>query len=152
MFVRKLQAICILLVLVILVETSTAVLVTTNDTKNSTNIANTTAEIGSSSTAGYPTHQVWAIARGYLNPLNWIHLHWVDWTGNAKWHEEIDPNRVRMMNYTSPSWAAGYYIEAYSPHYGNAWTKTVYWWDGWVDGKFCNDLHFYLKHFIILSL
>lgn len=81
MFVRKLQAICILLILVILVKTSTAGPVITKDTKNSTNIANTTAEID---TIYYPPHLVWMVVRGYVDPLTWIRLHWVNGYGDAK--------------------------------------------------------------------
>ncbi|CAG8591321.1 3749_t:CDS:2 [Paraglomus occultum] len=92
-------------------------LVTTNDTKNSTNIANTT-EIGSSDTIGYPTHLVWTYIRGYLDPLSYIRLHWVDWTGQPKWHEDINsPDDLPMVSYTSPSWAAGYFYEIWAPEY-----------------------------------
>ncbi|CAG8557369.1 10982_t:CDS:1, partial [Paraglomus occultum] len=130
MFVRKLRAICILLILVILVKISTADLVTTNDTKNSTNIANTT-EVGSYDTTGYPTHLVWMIIRGYVDPVKYVRLHWVDYNGQPKWHENINPpNERTIVSYTSPSWAAGYFYEIWAPNYNmRFWTDTIYWWD-----------------------
>ncbi|CAG8648316.1 3843_t:CDS:1 [Acaulospora morrowiae] len=143
MFVRKLQAICILLILVILVKPSTAGPIITKDTKNSTNIANTTAEIDTY----HPSHLVWMIVRGYLDPLNWIRLHWLDENGQARWHDEFDPNTgSHVLNFTSPNWAAGYLIEAYAEGWGNKWSPKIFWWDGWVGGKYCNDNHFYLKN------
>jgi len=139
---RKLQAIGILLILVILVKSSTADLVITdNVAKNS---ANTTAEIATDS--GYPIHQVSMVIRGWLVPLDYLRLHWVDWTQQSRWYEDIDTDGHDWLTvqYTSPSWAAGYYYEM-SSFYGNANTDTVLWWDGWVDGIYCNNLHLYIK-------
>ena len=146
MFVRKLQTICILLILVVLVKTSTTDLVIANDTKNFTNVANTTAEISHS--GGYPIHQVSTMVRGWLIPIRYLHIHWVDWTGQSKWYETINTegrDLLQITESTSPPWAVGYYYDLAS-FYGNGPTSPIFWWDGWVNGIFCNDLHFYIKH------
>ena len=149
MFVRKWQVICILLTLVILVKNSTAGLVITNDTKNSTNIANTTAAAKASG-GGYPIHKVSTAVRGWLVPINYLRLHWVDWTRQSKWYEDITTNGHDWLTLesTSPNWAAGYYYE-FSSLYGDGGLSPIFWWDGWVNGIFCNDLHFYIKHAFI---
>ncbi|CAG8565275.1 11018_t:CDS:1, partial [Paraglomus occultum] len=130
MFVRKLQVICILLILVILVKTSTAGLVTTNDTKNYTSIANTTADHAG---VFYPTHTVWAMIRGYTEALKYVRLHWVDYTEQPKQHEGIYPDtEYYVASYTSPPWAVGYFYEIWSPDFDTRfWTDTILWWDGW---------------------
>jgi|SRR6185312_1193212 len=141
MFVRKVQTTAILLILVVLVKASTAgFVIADNVAKNSADIS---TEIATDS--GYPIHKVSMVISGLLVPIDYLRLHWVDWTQQSKWYEDINTDgHDGTVEYTSPSWAAGYYYEI-SSSYGKGILDTVLWWDGWVDGTFCNDLHLYTK-------
>ncbi|CAG8760836.1 11020_t:CDS:1, partial [Gigaspora rosea] len=112
----------ILLILVVLIKPSTTHVIPNNRTiikhieKNSTNdnqFANTTTEVIAN---GYPIHEVSLVARGWLVPLDFLRLHWVDWTQKSKWYEDIETDGQDWVTkkFTSPSWAAGYYFSFYS--------------------------------------
>ncbi|CAG8532240.1 10151_t:CDS:1 [Paraglomus occultum] len=151
MFACKLQAIWILIILLaVSVKSSTANLVIAD--KTTKNFTNVTAAIAPDSGGGYPTHLVSMVVRGFLTLLTLLRLHWVDWTQQSKWHEDIDFDSDWVLaNFTSPSWAAGYYYETHT-YFGDENLTNILWWDGWVNGIYCNNLYFYLKHIIDYKL
>ncbi|CAG8626019.1 10537_t:CDS:1 [Paraglomus occultum] len=111
MFARKLQAIWILIILLVVsAKSSTADLVIADKAKSFTNV---TTAITPDSDGGYPIHQVSMVVRGWLVPLDYLRLHWVDWTQQSKWYEDINTDGHDWLTeqFTSPSWAAGYYYE-----------------------------------------
>ncbi|CAI2164623.1 16190_t:CDS:2 [Funneliformis geosporum] len=48
-------------------------------------------------------------------------------------------------SYTSPDWSIGYKLSIHTDA-GTFHEGPFLWWDGWVNGIYCNDIHLHLKN------
>ncbi|CAI2166396.1 20662_t:CDS:1 [Funneliformis geosporum] len=90
----------------------------------------------------YPIHSVSFNPRG-ADVISAICIHWYDYTQQEKW---TDCNiKIRSpTSYTSPDWSIGYKLSIHTL-FGTFHIDPILWWDGWVGGKYCNDIHLYFK-------
>ncbi|CAI2185079.1 17415_t:CDS:2 [Funneliformis geosporum] len=91
----------------------------------------------------YRTHPVHRVA---LNPrgteANKICIHWYDYTQQEKL-SECDISIREPTSKTSPDWSIGYKLSIHDT--GTFHRGPFFWWDGWVNGIYCNDIHLHLK-------
>ncbi|PKK63675.1 hypothetical protein RhiirC2_788567 [Rhizophagus irregularis] len=92
----------------------------------------------------YPQHRVAFNTRGYIEAINKICIHWYDYHQNEI-SDECDIPVGGPSSKTSPAnWSIGYKLSIHTEG-GTFHNGPFFWWDGWVNGIYCNDIHIHLK-------
>ncbi|CAB4477191.1 hypothetical protein RhiirA5_445141 [Rhizophagus irregularis] len=91
----------------------------------------------------YSEHKVAFNPRGYTEGLNKICIHWYDYHQNEISNECNIPVGGSSSK-TSPVWSIGYKLSMHTVG-GTNHQGPFFWWDGWVNGIYCNDIHIHLK-------
>ncbi|CAB4392735.1 unnamed protein product [Rhizophagus irregularis] len=92
----------------------------------------------------YPQHRVAFNPRGYASIINKICIHWYDYHQNEI-STECDITADEPSSKTSPAnWSIGYKLSIHTEA-GTFHNGPYFWWDGWVNGIYCNDIHFHTQ-------
>ncbi|CAB4489011.1 uncharacterized protein OCT59_024738 [Rhizophagus irregularis] len=92
----------------------------------------------------YPQHRVAFNPRGVNSVINRICIHWYDYHQNEI-STECDIPAELFSSKTSPAnWSIGYKLSIHTVA-GTFHNGPYFWWDGWVNGIYCNDIHFHLR-------
>jgi hypothetical protein len=92
----------------------------------------------------YPQHRVAFNPHGYLLVLNKICIHWFDYHQNEISSECDIPDKFPSSKTSPANWSIGYKLSLHT-EFGTFQNDPYFWWDGWVDGIYCNDIHLYLQ-------
>ncbi|CAI2169230.1 14482_t:CDS:1 [Funneliformis geosporum] len=125
MFVRKLQNLGLLIILLSVINTSSH-----------------PYPIQEESFRTYPVHRVAFNPRGFRT-IKEICIHWYDYTQNEKW-TDCNIETRSPTSYTSPDWSVGYKLSIHSDS-GTFHEDSILWWDDYVGGIYCNDIHFHIR-------
>ncbi|CAI2172669.1 2592_t:CDS:2 [Funneliformis geosporum] len=127
MFVRKLQNLGLLIILLSVINTSSH-----------------PYPIQEESFRTYPVHRVAFNPRGFRT-IKEICIHWYDYTQNEKW-TDCNIETRSPTSYTSPDWSVGYKLSIHSDE-GTFHEGPFLWWDGWfsinVSGNNISDVLFW---------
>ncbi|RIA91450.1 hypothetical protein C1645_822041 [Glomus cerebriforme] len=136
MFVRRLW------ILLVLLNITVAYVINHNST-NSTDIKYSVQD------TRYPIHKVNIHVTPSLT-YRITCIHYLDWTERSAYEGCWDydwKNKIAAPEQDSPDWSVGYYIcGKLLSIWGSTYTyctDKVLWWDGWKEGKYCNNLLFY---------
>ncbi|CAB5369804.1 unnamed protein product [Rhizophagus irregularis] len=91
----------------------------------------------------YPEHRVAFNPRGYTEAINKICIHWYDYHQNEI-STECNIPVGGPSSKTSLVWSIGYKLSIHTEG-GTFHNGPFFWWDGWVNGIYCNDIHIHLK-------